>query len=165
MPTPTYVPMANLTLSASAASVTFSSISQAYRDLVLVMNFTAATGSSISMKFNNDSTSSAYSRIYAAGRGNATLESYAGASTSLGFSATPATGVLGNKIVNVFDYAVTDKHKSVLARENITHSNANPAVSMLAGRWANTSAITSIQLFASSNFDSGSTFALYGVSA
>jgi hypothetical protein len=60
------------------------------------------------------------------------------------------------------DYSATDKHKTVLSRAN----NAANGVTAIAGRWASTSAITSIVLtFQSSSLATGSTVALYGVSA
>jgi hypothetical protein len=64
------------------------------------------------------------------------------------------------------DYSTTDKHKSVLVRENTAGSSTTLVVAK-AGRWANTSAITSIYLFVSGgySFATGTTVALYGVVA
>jgi len=49
-----YVPLANLTLGSSAASVTFSSISQAYKDLVLVIEATTSALDVAIIRFNSD---------------------------------------------------------------------------------------------------------------
>jgi hypothetical protein len=63
-------------------------------------------------------------------------------------------------IFQIFDYAQTDKHKTVLVRGN----TASLETSASAQRWPSTSAITSIQARAvGSNFAIGSTFSLYGV--
>ena len=52
----TYVAIATNTLSSAAASVTFSSISGAYTDLVLVTNATLASGGAANLwcRFNGD---------------------------------------------------------------------------------------------------------------
>ena len=66
----------------------------------------------------------------------------------------------GNKIFQILDYSVTDKHKSVLYRDN----NASDITAAIAGRWASTSAVNAIEIYTSVNqFASGSTFYLYGI--
>ena len=64
-------------------------------------------------------------------------------------------------ISNIMDYSATDKHTTVLNRAN----NAANGVHANAGRWSNTSAVTQVQVYATSNFAAGSTFYLYGVAA
>jgi hypothetical protein len=57
------------------------------------------------------------------------------------------------------DYSVTDKQKTVLSR-----TNSSFGTDITAGRWASTSAITSVTVYPSSgDFEIGSTFALYGI--
>jgi hypothetical protein len=71
--------------------------------------------------------------------------------------ATTADNVI---TVSVFDFAQTNKHKSVLVRAD----RSAQATEMQAHRWGSTSAITSIDLFAGSgNLAAGSTFSLYGL--
>ena len=166
MPTPTYTPLANLTLSSSAASVTFSSISQAYRDLVLVFSVVRAAGSTAAVvRLNGDSSSGTYQNIRAGGDGSSassdTFNNINFFSPTPGFSS--ASTVPGTSIWNFMDYSATDKHKTVLSRTNI----ANTGTAMHAGRWGNTSAITSIEVTTLGNpaWDAGSTFSLFGVSA
>jgi len=64
------------------------------------------------------------------------------------------------------DYSATDKHKTVLVKRGVSDATGY-SVGMEAGRWASTSAITSINIFDQSGdtFDAGSSFALYGVAA
>jgi hypothetical protein len=58
------------------------------------------------------------------------------------------------------DYSATDKHKTVLTRNNITDNN----VTAIASRWANTAAITSVTVLSpSSTITSGSTISLYAI--
>jgi len=162
MATETYTALATTTLSASASSVTFSSIDQSYGDLVLVYNGTNSTDGVIKAQANND-TGSNYSFVRMGGNG------------SIAFSASENTNYFpiqrssrptGNQaIVQIMDYSATDKHKTILSRGNIDDNDSgNLVVEAVASRWANTSAITELDIFPNSGtFDSGSTFSLYGV--
>ena len=159
-----YVPLANVTLSSSAASVTFSSISQAYRDLVLVVTGNVASGQqACSIVLNNDTTA-AYSYVRAGGSGSAVNSNAASNGNAMflgqGNAYLDAASSGWNCLVNFQDYSVSDKHKSMLTREN------QPALGtdMYAHRWANTASITSMQVkLSASTWVAGSTFALYGV--
>lgn len=158
MPTSTYTALANLTLGSTASTVTFSSISQAYRDLVLIVNAGTGTNESVNLRINSD-TGSNYPFVTAIGNGS-----------SVGSSATTLTqiqtnyGINGstshNVILNFMDYSATDKHKTVLYRTNISDAGTT----MSAVRWANTAAITTITLV-NATYQAGSTFALYGIAS
>lgn len=159
MPTQTYIPLANLTLSASASEVTFTSISQAYRDLVLVCSMANTVGNgALMMRINND-TAANYSWIRMYGDGST-------ASSSTGSSNSATIGNFGTNLSNsqlsIMDYSATDKHKSMLSRTN----DSAYIVSAYAARWASTSAVTSFNVFPGGNaFASGSSFALYGIAS
>lgn len=164
MGTPTYTPLASLTLSASAASVTFSSISQAYRDLVLVVTGTWPVNSSAQMRFefNTDTTSTNYYRVSMYGDGSTAYSASSNGNSFPGSSwgyGSPAP--LWQVVANFQDYSASDKHKSYLVR---TDDAANQ-VSANALRWANTAAISSLSVKAGLNFQAGSSFALYGIAA
>jgi hypothetical protein len=65
-------------------------------------------------------------------------------------------------IISVQNYANSTTYKTVLARFN----NPDSLTNALVGMWRNTAAITTISLTAESgsgDFQSGSTFTLYGV--
>jgi hypothetical protein len=152
MPTPTYTPLATVTLASTAASVTFSSIPATYRDLILVVRGTLTSGVG-SIRFNGDSGAN-YTRVGMYGDGS-TAASYSGTSAEIFNS--PITDIM-----NIMDYSATDKHKTYIARD----SNSASLVVAQAGRWANTAAITTVALISpSSTFGVGSTFSLYGVIA
>lgn len=159
MPTPTYTPLANITLGSTTTSVTFSSISQSYRDLVLVINGTSTSNTTDGViRFNSDSGSN-YNRVFfygqGAGSGGAGQDS---ASVAGMFLRT----TVGHFIYNIMDYSATDKHKTVLNRSDA----ANYATWASAGRWANTAAITSIYVAPSgASFASGTMLALYGIAS
>lgn len=166
MPTPTYTPLANVTLGSSAASVTFSSIPATYRDLVLVSSVSSSSDGDFWVQFNND-TGGNYFTISMGGNGSSTysqsLNSGGGynAIVAGGATFTTSDGIIKMEIM---DYSVTDKHKTTLARTD----KAAGGTEASAGRWASTSAITSLKILqynTSRVFTAGSTFALYGVSA
>lgn len=153
--------MANITLGSTATTLTFSSISGIYRDLVLIVQTNdAVSASNILLRINSD-TGSNYSDVRMGGDGTNT-GSFTGATTYIRGTqyATATTAVGHNSIWHFMDYSATDKHKSVLVRS----SNATIGVDAVAGRWASTSAITSFQLL-NVNFAAGSSFALYGIAA
>ena len=162
MATPTYTALATITLSSSASSVTFSSIPSTYRDLVLVVNATQAASKNVQMRINGDSGSN-YSDVIAFGYSGGTVSNSAsGAQIRL---STSSIGSNWQTTVQIQDYSATDKHKTILQRENTDTTY----VKMLAGRWASTSAVTSISLGSytgdTGDFASGSTFSLYGIEA
>ena len=152
----TYDLLDSVTLSSSAASVTFSSIDQSYRDLVLVVEHLGSGGNaSLNVTVNGD-TGSNYSSVWMTGTGSASSGSVTLAYL-VGITATETVAPLN--ILQIMDYSATDKHKGVLTR-----SNTPTFVQARAQRWANTSAITSLLIQPSSNqYAAGSTFYLYGV--
>ena len=162
MPTATYTPLANITLGSSAASVTFSSISQAYRDLVLVWSGKGATaGFNHRVQFNGDTTSNYFS-VRMSGNGSAASS----ASNTLSFlrvtDVAPPGTTQPDLIFTILDYSATDKHKSVLSRAN----SVDFGTEAVAGRWGSTSALTQIYMVASGDsFAAGSSFSLYGIAA
>jgi hypothetical protein len=160
MPTSTYVALATTTLASASASVTFSSIPATYRDLVLIASGATTTSDTIiKMNFNNDTTDSySYVQMYGetggAGSDSNTLENI--------FAVMGGTGGIGTVIYNIMDYS-SDKHKTVLARENALAISWTGA---RASRWPQTTAINEIDLTPrSGNFAVGCTFSLFGIEA
>ena len=167
MPTPQYTALANLTLTSSASLVTFTSISQSYRDLVLIVNPSGLTGTPTvtgsAIRINSDSGSN-YSWASMTGTGSSAI---AFTNTSTGFDlACGNSNDASMAKVDFLDYSATDKHKAILQRGAQPTINTNA----YAMRWASTSAISSIQLYSPDYFggtldtwSAGSTFSLYGV--
>jgi hypothetical protein len=161
MPTMTYTPLATVTLGTAVSSVTFSSIPSTYRDLILVFAGTRTGNNNVQYRFNSD-TGTNYATVIAAGNGSGTTTGAESLSFLFSTSYTLQTDTQLNTILQVMDYSATDKHKATLLR----FSQAGSGVSIAAGRWANTAAITSVQIYTGNNdFGSGSTFSLYGVIA
>jgi hypothetical protein len=152
MPTPTYTPLATVTLGSSASSVTFSSIPATYRDLILVIRGSLNAGVG-SIRFNGDSGAN-YTRVGMYGDGSSAV-SYSGTSAEV-FN-NPITSIM-----QIFDYSATDKHKTYLDRDAVPSF----AAIAMAGRWANTAAITTVAVIGTGGtFDSGTTFNLYGIAS
>lgn len=161
-----YVPLATKTLTVGTAQeVNFTSISQAYRDLICVVTAlsSAGTGNINSNQINADAGSN-YSIVYMRGSGSAASSSTA-SGTSYDSGVFISTTSPANAIFQFMDYSATDKHKTVLIRANQTSADAGATVGATAVRWASTAAITQFRIRANTTFAIGSTFTLYGVSA
>lgn len=157
----TYVAIAEQTLGSNAASVTFSSISGAYTDLIMVVNAITSTASEyMSINLNSD-TGSNYSRTNLAGNGTSAV-SVRGSNETVGYigAETYGTNALKfNTVVHFMNYANTTTYKTFLSRAN----HVDLAAEAIVGLWRSTSAITTIKV--NSNFATGSTFTLYGILA
>jgi hypothetical protein len=154
--TTAWVPLATTTLSSSATSVTFGSIPQGYRDLAIVINGVNSASQDLKFIFNGD-TGANYSRVFMYGQ-----SSGYGSASENGQNAGLWASVqaVGNTVIaNIMDYSSTNVHKSAIVRSD----NAGDRVRAYFGRWASTSAITSIQLDPnSSSWQSGTVLSLYG---
>jgi hypothetical protein len=162
---PAMTALANLTLTGTQSSISFSGFAATYRDLYIVASAnTPGVNAFYSVRFNSD-TGANYSieTLYGAGS--------TGAGGFLGFTQTSlvAGGAqnaelgstrLASLQLDIFDYAQTNKRKVSMSR---TASSGN-SINSWVGTWHNTAAITSIQLFPSTgSFAAGNTFTLYGV--
>lgn len=159
-PVTTYTPLATITLSSTASQVIFSNIPQGYRDLVLVWNGkTTNLDYSIRGTINGD-TGSNYSEVFMQGSsGGAISSTYA---TPYFFAGAPAGYTSTICILNFMDYSATDKHKIILTRGN---QDGNSTLAF-ASRWANTTAINSIRLYAASDaWAIGTIVSLYGIAS
>jgi hypothetical protein len=160
MATPTYTLIDSVTLASSAASVTFSSIPQSYADLVVVVAAKAFDSDEYTyMWINGDTTTSNYTyvRMFGSNAGYSTAASnpYAG-------QVIQAESCLN--VMQIMDYSATNKHKTTLGHWDLVTKQTQRA----AVRWANTSAITSLELdhgAGAKQYASGSTFYLYGIEA
>jgi hypothetical protein len=158
----TYEPIATQTLGSAAASVTFSSISGAYTDLVLVVAGTASGGDDILMQFNSDTASNySYTILYGTGSVAGSIRGSNGTSIFVDYYGAMGTGQ-NNRIIQINNYSNTTTNKTSLVRAN----NAATGTDAIVGLWRSTSAINAIKLFMNSaTFSTGSTFTLYGIKA
>ena len=162
----TYESIATTTLGSDTATVTFSSISSAYTDLVLVCNYgTSSSGRTGTMRFNNDSGTNYSWRSLG---GNGTTASSSGGSNISSFYFTgqitgDGTALANVSITHIQNYSNTTTYKTALSRSNDAARYVETAV----GTWRSTSAINRIDLARDNgtNWLSGSTFTLYGIKA
>jgi hypothetical protein len=167
MPT-TYEPIATTTLGSAAATVTFSTISGAYTDLVLVTNLkTTTTNQEVTVKINND-TGSNYSLTNLRGDGS-TAASLRRSSQTVGTISkeiSPNTAFEFVSVSTFMNYSNATTYKTWLSRNNRASASNAPGTEALVGLWRSTSAITELVVgLTGGNFDTGSTFTLYGIKA
>jgi hypothetical protein len=159
----TYEPIATTTLGSATTTVTFSSISGSYTDLVLVFDGTNVTGlASTGLRFNGD-TGNNYSKTEINGSGTA-VSSGRDTSASAAYVGINSN-ISGNTIINIMNYANTTTYKTILGRGNVPGSSV-VGVRAAVGLWRNTAAITSVSVTNGAyNWTAGSTFTLYGIAS
>jgi len=163
----TYDSLATTTLGSATASVTFSSISGSYTDLVLICNVgTTANGNDLFVRIGNGTVDSGsnYSATLLGGDGTsaASARQTNQSQQYLNYKTNTSSSISGNAIVHFNNYSNTTTNKTFLVRGN----NANYGTDAFACLWRSTSAINIITITAgTSTFLSGSTFALYGIKA
>jgi hypothetical protein len=158
-----YTPLATITIGSSQPNnVTFSSISQSYRDLVLVVSCSRVLSGQgvLRMRLNGDAGN--YTYINTAGISSG-ANSSSGSGTWMSFAQYDMTlnNAKTSLIVNFFDYSQTDKTKQITSRMGLPQA----ATVMTAGRWNSTAGINQIYLEIENAFLQGSILSLYGVSA
>ena len=164
----TYTLISSNVLSSSAASVTFSSIPSTYTDLVIrvtARSTLASISDDLSIRLNGGT--SGYSRTILLGNG-----STAGSLRSSNAAAAVAYGQINgaNATANSFGTAevyipnYTSTVSKPFSSYGVGETNATQAFMSVAALLSNlTSAVTSIDLFSSIDFVSGSSFYLYGI--
>ena len=160
MATPTYTPLATLTLTAADSSIVFSSSPATYRDLIVVSDVTSSSGGNFQIRLNNDSGAN-YNTVLMRGVPN-THQSFAFSNETVGYLSVSTIGTnRTNAIVEIMDYSATDKQTMMLSRCN--HSGGT-VVERTAIRWANSSAVNTVNVYLSAGtFSTGSKFSLYGI--
>ena len=158
----TYVALATQTLSSTASSVTFSSISQGYTDLVIIISGNGASTQSYQLQFNGEVTGTNYSLTYLLGDGSAASSGRQTNQAYMNAIGRQGTGSeFGTSLINLQNYSNTSTFKTVIARGGVASALTIATV----GLWRNTAAISTILITPESggNINSGSTFSLYGI--
>lgn len=159
--TPTYVLLNQITLAAISSSVTFSNIPQNYGDLILVVDGTNSATSSLRIRFNNSTSTYFWVAMAGVGSGSGNTEA---SSFTAGLPSVITIQPSHNYhyIAQIMDYSAADKHKTTLIRADIPEAGTQAQ----ALRWSETTAISQINLFLdTANYNTGSTFSLYGLVA
>jgi hypothetical protein len=159
----TYEKIATTTLGSATATVTFSSISGSYTDLVLVYSGTNSdSNAGMRLQVNSD-TGSNYSDTQLNGYSSGANSSRSSNATAvdISFGSTERT----TSIANFMNYSNTTTYKTILARTGV--GGGVGAVRANVILWRNTAAINAISIFRESGqtISTGSTFTLYGIKA
>jgi hypothetical protein len=160
----TFDSIATQTITGSASnSLEFTGISNTYTDLYLIVKAKRTTGDAdVRIRFNNDS-----SAAYATGSLYVTTSGGKGSSFLIGLTSGYLTNwgydspnSFGCHEVYILNYG-SNKHKSWCSEAGSQNGN-----DLIQGLWQSTSAISSIQLFATSGtWVVGTTAELYGIKA
>lgn len=164
-----FTQLGNVTTSGSAASVTFSSISGSYTNLMIVASMrgdTSATNVVLDIQFNGDTGANydwiAENRYGATGANGTSTPRIGNINAATDPASYPAAFYLF-----IPNYAGTTFYKAAEASDTLMSgalSTANMLSEQTTTWWRNTAAITSIKLFpAAGNFANGSQITLYGM--
>lgn len=176
--TNSYESIATVTVGAlGSSSVGFTSIPSTYKHLQLRItgrgNSTGADRTSITIKVNSD-TGTNYANHTLVGDGSAASTASAfnqgvGANNYMGgisaiAGSTSAANTYGVSIVDILDYADTNKFKTFRSLAGQDQNNSSGRISLTSGLYRSTSAITALDL----NLEAGlwnqySSIALYGI--
>ena len=155
----TYEPIATTTLGSATSGVTFNSIPSTYTDLILITNAKNDNNGGIKIRFNNDSGSNySYTRIQ--GDGSSPSSDRTTNSDGIEFGYLIA-GNWAMNIIQIQNYSNSTTYKTLINEAKC--GNANPNATVFVELWRSTSAINKIQIDNSQQFQTGSTFTLYGV--
>lgn len=157
----TYTPIATQTLASAAASITFSSISGSYTDLIIIASHKATANPNYLYITLNGDTASNYSFTNLSGNGSAAASVRSTSITAGGGGSVAATNFTVS-VLNFQNYANTTTYKTMLNR----NGTADVGTEVTASLWRSTAAITSILLsYYGNDFATGSSFTLYGIKA
>ena len=161
----TYTPIATTTLGSAAASYTFTSIPSTYTDLILVIAGTTGALNNVLLQVGNGSidTGNNYSTTFLVGDGSSATSSRQSSVSNM------LVGRIGTdqsiNIVQLLNYSNTTTYKTLLCRGN--NAATSGQVAAYVNLWRSTSAINQVKVLeqVGSNFQTGTTFTLYGIAA
>jgi hypothetical protein len=160
--TATYENIATTTLVTATNTITFSSISGSFTDIIVMASYPAPASNmnAIRLRFNSD-TGSNYSHTFLEGTGSVAQSGRASSQTYLQIGYQNTAGA-GNFISQIQNYSNTTTNKTAITR----FSHPASEVGAYVGLWRSISAIDAIEISCQvSNFPIGSTFTLYGIKA
>lgn len=166
-----FVPIATVTATGGESSLSFTSIPQGYASLQirgLTRLSYATTGNGyVGVRLNSDSGSN-YARHELYGNGsNANAYGLASQTQCLYFPVpfdSNTASIRGTVIMDLHDYASTTRNKTLRALAG-SDLNGSGDIYLSSGLWANTAAVTTIEIGVGAGWKAGTTFALYGVKA
>lgn len=162
--------LADTTLGADAATIDFSSISQAYTHLrvVAMIRGDGPAANNILLRMNNDSAGNYdwENGLLAGTAGFTALQGIAATSITAGYCATSGSAANEFSMYEwVIPYYTAGKLKKLSGQGHVAlaQSSGNVYLIWAAGTWRSTSAVNRITLVADSKFVTGSRVQIYGV--
>ena len=149
-----YESIATVTLGGSQASITFSSIPSTYQHLQIrgvARSDRSVTIEGLSIRFNSD-TGLNYTYHGVQGNGSSAT-AFAGwdndqSLSSLAASANAGSSIFGAGVIDILDYANTNKYTTIRILTGVNNNDAsNGRAATFSGLWRNTAAITSFTIF------------------
>jgi hypothetical protein len=172
----TYEKIATSTLGSAVASTTFSSISGAYTDLIVIANVQGqSNGCNMQIWFNGDGSGTSYSntRLYLSSSSvissvRDTNQAKLNTGTNGGMPFANANQ-FGLNIYHIQNYSNATTYKSVIVANRSPSGGYTGAMEVVqgVGIWRNTAAITSVTIGVdnSKTMQIGSSFTIYGIKA
>lgn len=168
----TYHPIATQTLTSAVGIITFASIPQTYKDLVMVQSARVSNTYDITA-IRINSVTTGYSGTYAYTDGSSNASGQGSSEISMRAGYVPGTGApyvneWSTEVYTFFDYTNTGYYKTALSRcAFITGSGTGFNTHMKTTTIPTTGAITQItsQTANGGNWAIGSTFTLYGIAS
>jgi hypothetical protein len=167
----TYTPIQSTTLGSAAADITFTSISQNYTDLVVVVSARASAAypevaGFVFLGNGSIDTGNNYSSTRLLGTGSsassARQSNRSGAPWDSIPAASSASGTFCATIIHINNYSSTTAYKTMLIRSNEPNNYVEATVAL----WRNTAAINQLRITADAgNVAAGSVVTLYGIKA
>jgi len=170
--TSAYDSLGAVVLSSSASDITFSNIPATYTHLQIrgiARSTRSNSNNNLYIGFNGDTTTGNYNAHYLLGDGTSASGSQLSGITGMGsiysvnVAATSTASVFGGIVIDILDYANTNKNKTMRAFSGYD-ANGSGNVALFSGLWMNTVAVTSINLRTYyDQYATYSSFALYGI--
>jgi hypothetical protein len=152
-----------VTVGTAQSTLSFTSIPATYTHLQ-IRGFTlgSVTAQDVKLQFNSD-TATNYSIHYLQGSGSAASSAGLASQSYIEIGLTGTTANPSVFVTDILDYGNTNKKKTVRSLSGYD-SNGSGYVNLFSGYWNSTTAISTITLTAySGNFNTYSSFALYGI--
>jgi len=157
--------IATITGNSTTNTYTFSSIPQTYVALQVRMCVLEDAANSLSIRLNGVTSGYAYHSLYGDGATvGASGTTGAGRIYMVGFNAGGTVSTYPNvAIVDILNYQSTTQNKTVRSFFGADRNASGGSVELNSGLFIDTTAVTSLTVFSGANFNTGSTFALYGI--
>jgi hypothetical protein len=167
-----YESIQTVTLSSNATSINFTSIPSTYKHLQIrgiARSTRSNSNNNIYIGLNGDTTTANYNAHWLGGDGASASGNQLSGVTGMGsiysinVAATSTANVFGGIVIDILDYANTNKYKTMRTLSGYD-ANGSGNVGLFSGLWLNTAAVTSINLLTYyDQYATYSSFALYGI--